>query len=255
LTEIGESAEDMYCAICRTIRNIVKVEEIEGEKIRHLECGHRSRLVTRTLSENVNVSDSLGVPHHLPSAPALSFAQYTTFGAKIANPSNKDLVGYHGTTKYRLEIAAYCLELLLHNYNNDIAFAAGLTGFLVQAKSSMDSLSQEINLYFGLNIGSGPNYATDIEELTEPNHLLSLSAKNNALSQFLGQELGLGNSWFGDFKKLRDSEGVHRTRAARFIKIGKPAHDIEIGDKKVAEYCVESISRINRIIEGSYRLM
>jgi hypothetical protein len=72
-----------------------------------------------------------------------------------------------------LEIAEYCLKLLLDNYNNSIAFAAGLTGFLVQAKASLDSLSQEINLRYGLGIGSRKNHVADIEELLKRSLLLS----------------------------------------------------------------------------------
>jgi hypothetical protein len=209
--------------------------------------------VKRTVEERVPISDSFGVPHNLPPIPLLFFAKYENITAKIQN-RGKDLNEYHQTTRYRLDIAAYCLKLMMDNYNNDIAFAAGLTGFLVQGKSCLDSLCQELNLFYGLNLVQPP-FAIDTEDLLNPNHLQLLSIKSLSLSQFLTQELSSPDAWYTDFKKLRDSEGVHRSRAPRLIRAGVPAHDIEINGKKVAEFCVESVSKINKITEGCYGLI
>jgi hypothetical protein len=203
---------------------------------------------------SASVAEKLGLPSNLPRAPKLSFVNYNSFGKKIASLGKKSLLEYHEITKYRIEIAEYCLKLLLDNYNNDIVFVAGLTGFLVQAKASLDSLCQEINLYCELNIGQRSN-ATDTEELTEPHNLMTLSKKNVKLSQFVAQELSASNPWFATFMILRDSEGVHKRRSPRIIPLGIAPHDIQVGDKKIAEFCVESHSRINQVTEESYGLM
>jgi len=201
------------------------------------------------------VAESIGFPRNLPQVPALSLANYENFGKKIASLGKKYLLEYHEITKDRLEIAEYCLKSLVDNYNDDIAFVAGLTGFLVQAKASLDSLCQEINLYCELNIGQRLDYVTDTEELTEPHNLLALSKKNARLSEFVVQELGSTNPWFTTFMILHGSEGVHRPHAPRLIPSGVAAHDIEVGDTKVTEFCVDSLSRIGKITETSYELM
>ena len=199
----------------------------------------------------MNVAENIGF-HRVP---ALSFANYESFGRKIESLAKKQLLEYHEITKYRLEIAEYCLKLLVDNYGDDIVFIAGLTGFLVQAKASLDSLCQEINLYFELNIGQRRDYLTDLEELTEPHNLLALSKKNANLSEYLVQELGPTNPWFMTFMILHDSEGVHRPHAPRLIPSGVAPHGIEVGDMNVTEFCIESLSRINRVTEACYGLM
>jgi len=176
---------------------------------------------------------------------------YERFGKKIASMGKRSLLEYHEITKNRIEIAEYCLKLLLDNYNNDIVFVAGLTGFLVQAKASLDSLCQEINLHCEVNI-SQKSGTTDTEELIEPHNLLTLSKKNAKLSQFLAQELSSSNPWFATFMILHDSEGVHKRQSSRIIALGIAPHDIEVGDKKIAEFCAESLSRINQVTEESY---
>jgi hypothetical protein len=203
----------------------------------------------------VNVTKSLRLPNDLPRIRALSYVDYDNFEKKIASAGNRYLLEYHEMTKHRLEIAEFCLRLLLDNYNNDIAFVGGLTSFLVQAKVTLDSLCQEINLYCELNIGQRPNYTTDTEELTEPRNLLALSKKNAKLSKFVVQELSASNPWFATFKILHDSEGVHRQHSPRLMPSGIAAHDIEVGDVKVAEFCMESLSRINQVTEACYGLM
>jgi hypothetical protein len=152
-----------------------------------------------------------------------------------------------------MEIAEYCLQLLLDNYNNDIPFLAGLTGFLVQTKAALDSLCQEINLYCELNIGGRSNSPMDTEILTEPRNMITLSKKNEKLSRFVSEELRTSNSWFATFVLLHD--GVHKQQNPRVVPVGVAAHDIEVGDKKVAEFCVESLSRVDRITEKSYGFM
>jgi hypothetical protein len=201
------------------------------------------------------MAESPGPTHDLPRSPVLSFVGYDNFGRKIATSGKKQLLEYHEITKYRIHIAEYCLRLLLDNYDNDIAFVAGLTGFLVQAKGALDSVCQEINLNFELSIGPRPDYVTNAEELTEPSNLLLLSKKNVELGRFVVQELGASNSWFASFKILRDSEGVQRQHSQRLIPLGIAAHDIEVGDTKIAEFCVDSLTRINTIAETCYRLM
>jgi hypothetical protein len=191
--------------------------------------------------------------HDVLGLPALSFVNYDSFGNKIAG--KKYLLEHHEITKYRMQIAAYCLRLMLDNYSSDIAFVAGLTGFLVQAKACLDSLCQEINLYYELNIGRRLDHVTDVEELTEPSNMLALSKKNTKLSQHVFRELGGSNPWFAEFKILRDSEGAHRQRSPRLIPLGIAAHDIEVGSMKIAEFCVKSLSRINEVVESSYGSM
>jgi hypothetical protein len=194
-------------------------------------------------------------PYDLSRVSVLSFVNHGNFGEKIAGAGNRHLLEYHETTRNRLEIAEYCMKLLLHNYDDDIAFVAGLTGFLVQAKAALNSLCQEINLYCELNIGKKHEYAMDTEELTEPHNLLALSRRNLRLSQFVVQQLGSSNPWFATFRILHDSEGIHRQHAPKLIPLGVAPHDVQVGDMKLAEFCVESLSRINKIAEASYDLM
>jgi len=154
-----------------------------------------------------------------------------------------------------MEIAEYCLEQLLDNYNNDIAFLAGLTGFLVHVKAALDSICQEINLYYELGIGEKPDYFTETETLTEVRNLMALSKKNPKLSELVAKELGASNPWFATFMILHDSAGVHKQQSPKIIPFGIVPHDIEVGDKKVAEFCVESYSQLNKITEEAYALM
>jgi hypothetical protein len=195
--------------------------------------------------------ESLG----LPQVPELSFVSYANFGRKVGSLGKKTLFEYHELTKHRMEIAEYCLKQLVANYDNDIAFLAGLTGFLVHVKAALDSLCQEINLYYGLEIGGRPDYFTDTEELTESRNMRALSKKNAKLSELVAQELGASNPWFATFMILHDSEGIHKQQSARVIPFGIVPHDIEVGDKKVAEFCVESYSQLNRVTEEAYSLM
>ena len=204
---------------------------------------------------NASVSEKTSFPGNLLRTLKLSFVNYERFGKKIATLGKRSLLEYHEITKNRIEIAEYCLKLLLDNYNNDIVFVAGLTGFLVQAKASLDSLCQEINLYCELNIGQRLDYVTDTEELTEPHNLLVLSKKNAKLSEFVVQELSASNPWFATFMILHDSEGVHKRQSSRILALGIAPHDIEVGDKKIAEFCMESLSRINLVTEESYGWM
>ncbi len=56
-----EQVKELVCYQCDpkgVNRKIVKVEQNEGDKIRYLECGHKSRMFFRTLSDRVTVSDS-----------------------------------------------------------------------------------------------------------------------------------------------------------------------------------------------------
>jgi len=201
------------------------------------------------------MTEGPNLPQNSAKAPKLSFINYENFGRKVASLGKKSPFEYHELTKTRMQIAEYCLRLLLDNYNNDIAFLAGLTGFLVQTKAALDSLCQEINLYCELKIGGGPNYAVDTEMLTEPRNLIVLSKKNEKLSRFVSEELGGSNSWFGTFMLLHDIEGVHKQQNPRGVPSGVAAHDVEVGDMKVAEFCVESLSRVDRITEKSYGFM
>ena len=203
---------------------------------------------------NASVSEKTSFPGNLLRTLKLSFVNYERFGKKIATLGKRSLLEYHEITKNRIEIADYCLKLMLDNYDNDIVFVAGLTGFLVQAKASLDSLCQEVNLYCELNI-SQKSGATDTEELTEPHNLLTLSKKNVKLSQFLAQELSSSNPWFATFMILHDSEGVHKRESSRIIALGIAPHDIEVGDKKIAEFCMESLSRINQVTDEAYGWM
>ena len=201
------------------------------------------------------MAKGLSQPPNSPQVPRLSFVNCDIFERKVAGLGRKSLFEYHELTKTRMQTAEYCLRLLLDNYNNDIAFLAGLTGFLVQTKAALDSLCQEINLYCELGIGGKPNLRADTEILTEPRNLIALSKKNERLSRFMSEELGGSNSWFGTFMLLHDIEGVHKHQNPRGVPLGVAAHDIEVGDMKVAEFCIESLSRVDRITETSYSFM
>lgn len=203
----------------------------------------------RVAGGKICLSHEIGDEHKLPSPTPLIFTNYELFAQKISTLKKPALSEYHQTTKYRLNITEYCLNLLLKNYDNSIAFAAGLTGFLVQAKSALDSLSEEINLYYSLGI-SNPPWVTDIEEITKTQNITKLSTKNPNLTQILSR--ATEGSWFSEFKCFRDQEGVHRKRSPRHITTGRPTHNIQIGGKRVAEYCVNILHKINEIIEDCY---
>ena len=201
------------------------------------------------------MTQSPGLPRKEPRVPELSFVNYDNFGRKVASLGKKSPFEHHELTKTRMEIAEYCLQLMLDNYDNDIAFLAGLTGFLVHAKAALDSLCQEINLYYELGIGGRPSYLADTDGLTEPRNLIALSRKNEELSRFVAEELSTSNPWFATFMFLHDTEGTHGKQSPRVVPLGVAAHDIEVGDQKVAGFCVESLSRIDRLAENSYSLM
>jgi hypothetical protein len=208
------------------------------------------RIERKIDEDSIHVSDQIGYSHNLPPIPELSFINYDKVTQKIPS-HNSDWSDYHQTTKYRMDIAVSCLKLFIDNYNNGIAFAAGLTGFLVQGKACLDSLCQEINLCYGLNLRQPPR-AADTEDLLKQDNLQVLSGRSPNLSQFLQDELKSQDNWFCNFVDLRDKEGTHRKRAPRLVRVGVPAHDIEIDDVKVAEFCVDSIGRINKTTEGCY---
>lgn len=216
-------------------------------------CGHSRRIYSKSFVEIIGGTDAVGGQHELPSAKPLVFTRSDLFEGKISGLHNKNLTDYYQTTRFRLLNAEYSLKLILENYDNGVAFAVGLTGFLVQAKSALDSLSEEINLHYSLGI-STPPWVTDIEKLMK--HITELTPKNPNLAQILSQEINLmKGSWFDEFKTFRDEEGVHRKRSPRNIIIGRPTHDITIGSKRVAEYCIDALSRINDIIEKCYDSM
>jgi len=240
------------CPMC----GIGKLESREQKANYILEsysCGHSRRNYSRTVVEKIGFKDAVGEEHKLPLPKPLVFKKFDLFAGKISGLHNQDLLDYHQTTRFRLLNAEYSLKLILENYNNSVAFAVGLTGFLVQAKSALDSLSEEINLQYSLGI-SNPPWVTDIEELIR--NIAKLAPKNPILTKMLSQEINLmKGSWFDVFKTFRDEEGVHRKRSPRHITIGRPTHDIAIGGKSVAEYCVDALSRINDIIEKCYDSM
>ncbi|MFI5450087.1 MAG: hypothetical protein ACHQ03_10050 [Candidatus Bathyarchaeia archaeon] len=210
--------------------------------------------IERKIDEDaIRVSDQLGISHSLPHIPELSFVNYDEVTQKIPTV-NSDLNDYHQTTKYRMDIAVYCLKLIIDNYDNSVVFAAGLTGFLVQGKACLDSLCQEINLYYGLSLRPPPR-AADTEDILKESSLQALSGRNSNLSQFLRDDLKSSDNWFCNFVDLRDKEGTHRKRGPRLLRVGVPAHDIEIDNVKVAEFCVDSIGRINKTTEGCYGFM
>jgi len=203
------------------------------------------------LEDKVGVSDKIGEDHELPTPPPLKFEKYDEFTKKISTLENSKLNDYHQTTKYRLSIAEYCLNHLLEKYDNSIAFAAGLTGFLVQSKSALDSLAEEINIYYCLGL-SNPRRTTVITDIIKRQNIGNLSTQNPNLAQILSQISSTQGSWFHEFKDFRDEEGVHRKRSPRHITTGTPTHDIKIDGKSVGEYCIDILYKINKIIEDCY---
>ena len=205
-----------------------------------------------TLEAKIGVSAEIGKKHELPSPIPLTFTKHERFTQKISTLKNPALNEFHQTTKYRLKITEYCLNLLLKNYDNSIAFAASLTGFLVQAKSVLDSLAEEMNIYYSLGL-STQNWVTDIENIIKRKNIKKLSTKNSNLAKLLSRQISLTpGSWFSEFKNFRDEEGVHKKRSPRHITMGRPNHDIQIGGKRVAEYCINILQKINNVIEDCY---
>jgi len=249
LTKERPCDEGCYCKKCGASIDPADEKCPNGHVLK--DVGRHYKVI---LKESIGLSDSIGKEHKLPRPIPLTFTKYDEFTQKISTSQKLNLKNYHQTTKYRLSIAEYCLNLLLENYNNNIAFAAGLTGFLVQTKSALDSLSEEINLYYSLDI-SKSQWVTDIKTLIKTKNLTKLSIKNSNLAQILRLNLICEGSWFSEFNTFRDQEGVHRKRSPRHITICTPINDIQIGGKGVARYCVNILYKINKIIEDCYYSM
>jgi len=248
-----EKSSRCYCKKCGALINPTDEKCPNGHLLK--DVGRAYEVICK---EILGFSDSIGEEHKLPCPCPLTFTKYEGFTQKIPTLQNRNLEEYHHTTKYRLLIAEYCLNLLLKNYDNSIAFAAGLTGFLVQAKSALDSLAEEINIRYSLDISNPrhPDWVTTIDEIIKPQNIKKLKTKKPNLAQILSREISLEPSgWFSELKTFRDQEGVHRKRSPRHITIGTPAHDIQIGGKPVAEYCVSILYKINEIIEECYGSM
>ena len=74
---VDEEVEELTCYQCDPNginRKVVKVEEGEGVKVRHLECGHISRLYFRTLAEHVTVSASIATSLIINPIPEIELA-------------------------------------------------------------------------------------------------------------------------------------------------------------------------------------
>lgn len=97
--------------------------------------------------------------------------------------------------------------------------------------------------------------AMDVEHLF--NRLPTLQPHNSALAGLIQREFWVNSIWFPEFKGLRDSEGVHRTRISRnlIIIVEAPGHRIQIKDYDVDIYSIDTILRINDALESGYNLM
>lgn len=232
---------ELPCPQCGVISKSVKVDFAEKEATVHFPCGHLSVQPILTLEPKSGLSP-----------PQLLYVHFDLLAAKVAASNDKNLIEYHSTIRYRLDIAQYCLKLLLDNYDNGVAFAAGLTGFLVQSKAALDSLCQEINLYYRLGIGGRADYVVDTNDLFK--NLSKLSRHNPSLSNYLSVQIDSSCKWFKEFKEFRDAEGTHRNRNPRNLILGK-THGIKILGKDVGPFCIQTMSRINQITEECHRLM
>lgn len=187
----------------------------------------------------------------------MEWQHYDSFTKKLKRLGKPVLDLYHQTTKYRMKVAEQALKLMLDNYDNGHVFAVGLTGFLVQAKASLDSLSQEINLLYTINVRT--NWAFSVEELTEMNNLEKLRKHNSKLASFIDKELGRSSAWYKDLKDLRDQEGVHRIRTPRNLRLFLGANtqptEINIKGNDIGPYCQQILSKVNIVTEGCYALM
>jgi hypothetical protein len=184
----------------------------------------------------------------------LSHVGWDAFGNSIPNLHINGLNEYHNATRYRLDISEYSVRLLLGHYDNSVEFATGWTSFLVQGKAAIDSFSQEVNLRHGFLRPKKANWSMDIERLLRG--LTFPHSKNPALTNLISQEFGNKSTWFSEFKDMRDSEGVHRTRASRNLTVttGAP-HRIQIRGHDVDIYSTDTILKINDVLETGYKFM
>jgi len=231
---------EVPCPICGAVSNSVNIEMNDENATMEFRCGHTSLQQVLTFGGKST-----------RSPPQLIWTNYEAFGKKIGSVS-KILADTHGTVRYRLDIAECCLKHLLSNYDNTVAFSAGLTGFLVQSKAALDSLCQEIILYYNLALAKRADYVVDTSDMIL--NLSRLLKANGQLGNLLDKELGSRSSWFRDFKDFRDAEGTHRNRLPRNLIVGKP-HGIRMNGRDVDLFCVETIRKINEVIEESYKLM
>lgn len=171
---------------------------------------------------------------------------WKSFSSKITVP---EVLDFHKTVKYRLDIAVFNLEYLLANYDNTVSFAAGLTGFLTQSKAALDSLGQEISLYYNLP-RRYPDYVYSIDDLLKNRN--SLTANNIQLAQKLNV---LDSNWYGDFKRFRDSEAVHRERGSRALAAVTNSLSIKIDGNEIDETCLMLLVEISNFIEECYEMM
>jgi len=231
---------ELPCPTCGAVSKSVRVEINDENASLEFRCGHTSLQKVFTFGGKST-----------QSPPQLMWTNYDAFGKKIGSVS-KVLADTHGTVRYRLDIAEYCLKHLLTNYDNTLAFSAGLTGFLVQSKAALDSLCQEISLYYNLALAKKADYFIDTTGMIS--NLSRLRKANGQLGNLLDKELGLGSSWFRDFKEFRDAEGTHRNRLPRNLIVGTP-HGIRMNGRDVDLFCIETIRKINEVTEESYKLM
>jgi hypothetical protein len=231
---------EMPCPICGAISKSVSVERNGENATMEFRCGHKSLQKVLTLGKSTR------------SPPQLMWTNYDAFGKKIGSMS-KALTETHGTVRYRLDIAEYCLKHLLSNYDNTVAFSAGLTGFLVQSKAALDSLCQEISLYYSLALAKRADYVVDTSDMIS--NLSKLRKSNGQLGNLLDKELGSKSSWFRNFKDFRDAEGTHRNRLPRNLILGEHRRGIRMNGRDVDLFCIETISKISEVIEESYKLM
>ena len=74
---VDEEVEELTCYQCDPNginRKVVKVEEGEGVKVRHLECGHTSRLYFRTLAAHATASASVATSLIINPIPEIELA-------------------------------------------------------------------------------------------------------------------------------------------------------------------------------------
>jgi hypothetical protein len=161
------------------------------------------------------------------------------------------------STLYQSSYTPWCSWLCSgerQSYNNTSEFAAGLTGFFVQVKAAIDSLSGEIDIRYSLITPTGSDWATDITILYRNLRLLRIA--NPTLASVIANEFGPTSVWFSKLKKeFRDGEAVHRDRTTRELKIATPAHNIIIDGEEMSNYCIQILGKINQILEKCYSLM
>lgn len=144
----------------------------------------------------------------------------------------------------------------------DIKFRCSLNSFLTQTKSAIDSLTEEINLYYSI----APNQTAKGKTISIG---ILTSAQNKKMQKKLKQtnpslftEIMNATSapWYIELEDLRNKEAVHDALAGKnwSLTLGPGQAITKLGIRGVSDlavWCPEILKEVNSFLERCYKLM